>query len=398
MPIDNQLWGAKVGIYNSNHLHHFTCLKINPANLGINIILIFSNFHMITVYLTLLTYLSVYLFLTQLHNCGFNINTINFANVLLFKCFDFCCCALNLKRMLLLESGDIETKPGPRKSFIKFCHWNLNGLATHDFAKISLVEAFIKTNNFDIICLSETFLNSTIDISDTRININGNSLLRADHLSNTKRCGVCMYFKSYLLVIKRTELSDLQKCIVAEVTVDKGRCFLTCLYRSPSQKDDEFETFCSDLTFLLNNINNFQPSCSVLLGDFSAKHSKWFSTDKNNKSGIVLENITSTAGYNQTINKPTHFTSVSSSCIDLIFASNTTYLNTGIEKSIYDKYHHNIIHGWLNFDIPLLPPYYRKLWDYKKVNTEAIQRAISDFNWDMASLNKDINDKIKNTE
>ena len=203
-------------------------------------------------------YLSVYLFLTQLHNYGFNINTINFANVLLFKYFDFCCYALNLKRMLLLESGDIETNPGPRKSFIKFCHWNLNGLAAHDFVKMPLIEAFIKTHNFDIICLSETFLDSSIDISDTRININGYSLLRADHPSNTKRGGVCMYYKNYLPVIRRTDLSDLQECIVAEVTVDKERCFLTCLYRSPSQNDDEFETFCSDLTFLLNNINKFQ--------------------------------------------------------------------------------------------------------------------------------------------
>ena len=97
---------------------------------------------------------------------------------------------------------------------------------------------------------------------------------------------------------------------------------------------------------------------------FHAKHSKWCSTDKNNKAGIVLENITST---------------VSSSCIYLIFASNSTYLTTGIEQSIYHKCHHNIIYGKLNFDIPLPPPYYRKIWDYKKANTEAIKRDISVF-------------------
>ena len=157
--------------------------------------------------------------------------------------------------------------------------------------------------------------------------------------------GVCIYYKNYLPVIRRTDLSDLQECIVAEITVDK-ECFLTCLYRSPSQNDGELETFCSDLTFLLNNINEFQPSYSVLLGDFNAKHSNWCSTDKNNKAGIVLENVTSTAGYNQIINKPTYFTNVSSSCIDLIFASNTTYLTTGIEQSIYDKYHHTQSSNW----------------------------------------------------
>ena len=186
MLIDNQLWRARVGIYNSNHLHHFTCLKINPANLDISIILRFSNFYIITVYLILLTYLSVYLFWTQLHNYGFNNKTINFANVLIFKYFDFCSCALNLKHMLLLESGDMETNVGPRKSFIKFCHWNLNGRAAHDFVKMSLIEPFIKTHNFNFICLSETFLDSSTGISDVRININSYSLLRADHPSYTK--------------------------------------------------------------------------------------------------------------------------------------------------------------------------------------------------------------------
>ena len=55
----------------------------------------------------------------------------------------------------------------------------------------------------------------------------------------------------------------------------------------------------------LNNINRFQPSCSVLLGDYNAKHSKWCSTDNNNEASVALENITSTAGYKQMINIPT---------------------------------------------------------------------------------------------
>ena len=47
-------------------------------------------------------------------------------------------------KILLVNSGDIETNPGPRKSSpIKFCHWNLNSLAVHDFIKVPLIEAFI---------------------------------------------------------------------------------------------------------------------------------------------------------------------------------------------------------------------------------------------------------------
>ena len=140
----------KSWIYNSNQLHHFTSIKTNPENLDICFILKFSNYYMITVYLILLTYFSVYLILTQVYNYVFNINAFNIVHVLLIKYFDFCCYAFNLKRMLLLESGDIETNSGPRRSFIKFCHWNLNGLAAHDFLKMPLIETFITTHHFDI--------------------------------------------------------------------------------------------------------------------------------------------------------------------------------------------------------------------------------------------------------
>ena len=87
-------------------------------------------------------------------------------------------------------------------------------------------------------------------------------------------------------------MSDLQEHVVAEITFDKERCFLNCLYRSPGQNDDELETFFSDLNFLLNNINRFQPSCST---DALQNIQNGVLLTKNNKTGIALENITSTA-------------------------------------------------------------------------------------------------------
>ena len=98
-------------------------------------------------------------------------------------------------KILLVNSGDVETNPRPRKSSpVKFSHWNLNGLAAHDFIKLPLTEAFISTHNFDILCLTETFLNSTIDLNDWNINIDGYFILRADHSSNNRRGGICIYF------------------------------------------------------------------------------------------------------------------------------------------------------------------------------------------------------------
>ena len=63
--------------------------------------------------------------------------------------------ASTLKNQVLLISGDIRTNLGPKKSStIKFCHWNLNSLAVHDFLKVPLLGASITTPIFNILCLS----------------------------------------------------------------------------------------------------------------------------------------------------------------------------------------------------------------------------------------------------
>ena len=145
----------------------------------------------------------------------------------------------------------VGTNPGPRKaSVIKFCHWNLNGLAAHDFLKIFLIEAFITSHNFDIICLSETFLDFTVSEHDENKMINGYSLLRADHPSNNNRGGVCLYFKEHLLLIRRNDLSILQGCLMTETIVDNEKRFFTCLYRSLNQNHEELENFSSNLDLL----------------------------------------------------------------------------------------------------------------------------------------------------
>ena len=75
----------------------------------------------------------------------------------------------NFKHLLLLLSEVIETNPGLKRSS--------NIKAVHDFIKVPLVEAFITSNNLDLVCLPETFLDSTIPNDDVNMQINGYPLL-----------------------------------------------------------------------------------------------------------------------------------------------------------------------------------------------------------------------------
>ena len=55
--------------------------------------------------------------------------------------------------------------------------------------------------------------------------INGYTLLRADHPSNSKRGGECLYFKEHLQLIRRNQLRILQECLVTEIIADKKNVF-----------------------------------------------------------------------------------------------------------------------------------------------------------------------------
>ena len=71
----------------------------------------------------------------------------------------------------------------------------------HDFAKISLIQCYAMSYNTDIIFLSESFLHSSVEANDPNISYLGYNSLRFDNPSNTKRGGVCLFYKDYLLVI-----------------------------------------------------------------------------------------------------------------------------------------------------------------------------------------------------
>ena len=77
-------------------------------------------------------------------------------------------------------SGDVQLNPGLKnKSDIKFSifHWNLNSIAAHNYAKVFLLKAYIAVCNFDIVCISETYLNSCIASDGGNLETSGYNLI-----------------------------------------------------------------------------------------------------------------------------------------------------------------------------------------------------------------------------
>ena len=85
-------------------------------------------------------------------------------------------------------SGDIDFNPGLKPNYWKsfsICHWKLNSITSHDFIKVSHLMAYNSIHKFDIVCLSEMYLNSETLSNVEKLNVPGYNLIRADHLTNT---------------------------------------------------------------------------------------------------------------------------------------------------------------------------------------------------------------------
>ena len=136
------------------------------------------------------------------------------------------------------------------------------------------------------------------------------------------------------------------------MSYNNKKVMVSVIYRSPSQTNDEFDTFLSNFQMLLNDISNHKPSLSVVTGDFNSRCSSWWSNDINTTEGLKLLSLTSSNGFTQLIHEPTHIQANSSSCIDLVFTDQPNLsVNSGVHASLHPNCHHQITHSNFNLNI-----------------------------------------------
>ena len=95
-----------------------------------------------------------------------------------------------------------------------------------------LLRVNIAVPRFDVICLSETYLDSTVAVGDENLEIIDCNLVQSDHPANTKRGGVCLYYKT-CLPLRVLDIQYLNECINFELKIGDKLCTFVVLYRSP---------------------------------------------------------------------------------------------------------------------------------------------------------------------
>ena len=148
-----------------------------------------------------------------------------------------------------------------------------------------------------------------------------------------------------------------------ELQIGVKICTFVAFYRSPSQSQDDFETFSDNFEMTLELLAQKNTFLLTAIGDFNAKSSNWYNKDKTSFEGNKIENVTSQLGVNQIINELTHILTNSSSFIDLIFTCQPNMvIKSGIHSSLHSGCHYQIVFAEFNLKICYPPRYSREVW------------------------------------
>ena len=121
------------------------------------------------------------------------------------------------------------------------------------------------------------------------MNVLGYNFIRADHLPNTKRGGVCICFKESL-PLRLHNVSYLSEWICFEIMILNKLYNFISLYISPSQCSNQFENFVYNLDLMLEALTQKNPFLTVIIGDFNAKFSELIKRNllQRNKSKVFI--------------------------------------------------------------------------------------------------------------
>lgn len=301
--------------------------------------------------------------------------------------FDF------LITMSLLFIGGIEHNPGPSsndsfnstssdcsyptfeeiviKEKFSVVHYNVQSVSN----KLDLIET--EFCNFDVICLSETWLDQrTLDSSITLKNF---TLHRRDRVGDNHG-GICVYVKQNIFSVRRRDLElPNTECIWIEVSIHNRTQLIGTFYRPPNSTSEIFSAIEDSIGLAFDtNIENV-----LINGDFNLDIQKQTSNKK--VSDLCLH-----FNMEQLITEPTHFTETASSILDLVFTSNRNrVLLHGVGEPFLDQNirYHCPTYCILDFNKIVTPVYTRHIYLYDRGDYQSFSHDLIETDWDALACN-----------
>ena len=273
--------------------------------------------------------------------------------------------------LLLLRNGDVDPNPGPEFSdsvsaassssssffssnnilqeHFSVVHYNIQSLLN----KVDILES--ELSSFDVVCLSETWLDHRTTESD--IKMHGFKMPYRRDRQGDNHGGICVYVKENVYAKRRIdlELQDIE-CLWIEVSSNRNKLLIGTFYRPPNSPSSTLESIENSIGLAYEtNIDNI-----LIVGDFNLDTLKSVSSRK-------IQSLCQHFNLHNLINEPTHFTESSASIIDLMLTSNKHgVLLSGVGEPCLEQTvrYHCPIFCVLDFKKAITKVFSRQVWLY----------------------------------
>lgn len=292
---------------------------------------------------------------------------------------------------LLYQAGDVEKNPGPQSTnssdssivsqFPVFhgnfsvVHYNVQSLLN----KVDIIEP--ELSHFDVISLTETWLNETVPDQDLEFN-DFQVPFRRDRLTDNYG-GIAVYVKQDIPCKRRADLELINiECLWLELSIKNRKLLLGTFYRPPSSTP----LILSDIENSIGMAVDTGINDIVITGDFNLNIA-------NSQSKKKIDDICMQYNLHQLINEPTHFTESSATIIDLILVSNLTSISmSGVSGPFLnqDIRYHCPVYSIFCFKKEMSKPFKRQIWLYEQGHYDAFRQRATEFDWNTVRHN-DVN-------
>ena len=192
---------------------------------------------------------------------------------------------------LLIISGFVEINPGHNNEStrrLSFAVWNLDSIPAREYARIPSIETLQAAYSFDLFGVCESSLRPDIPNEDICSGGFPPEPFRSDKAINTRNGSVCLYYKENLHIKRMVDLELLNETIVAEIKINRDKCFFVLSYRHPNQLTSKVYEYIKSLENIYDRIRNEHPTVTIISGDFNARSPVFWEGDAETREGCLF--------------------------------------------------------------------------------------------------------------
>ena len=265
---------------------------------------------------------------------------------------------------------------------LSFCYLNARSIlarSSDGLPRFDHLYNFVcSDNSFDIILLTETHLDNSID--SVEINMDGYQIFRKDR--NRHGGGVAVYVKDELAPIEiHVGIGDMQQPMTESLYVKILQCSVPCIigafYRPPNQsavnRDLTLDALRNQFDYLCTRSN----LPFFLFGDFNDCCVEWESLHLESELGRSLINLVDEYNLSQIINEPTR----SSNLLDLLITNRDDCIDNVAVIDALDNLDHNMITGGLKANHCKQLAYTRRVRHFTDERLQTLNSRLTEIEW-----------------